>query len=617
MREETENMSSLIMAEKNYRGTSYPKDKTIHELFLEQVHEHPNRNALIYRGEPMTYGELNEKAEEIAARLLACGLKQEDIVGVFLEPSFDLMIAILGILKAGGAYMVIDTAYPEARIQYMLANCRVNCLIMQQASRDIIQFDKTTILIDKGFDEEKHRMGGQPFPSTTAGSLAYVLFTSGTTGNPKALMEEHRNVVNVVYCLHSILGAEAVKDVLQFFSPSFTVSYQEMFTTLLFGGTYHIVEPVIRNNIGKLFDYIEQQKITTVFFPTSFLKVVAKEERYYKKLTSSLKHILAAGEKLIITREFLRHLEEKNIVLYNNYGISEVNMATIYPVPYTQNGMDNLPIGKPNFNTYVYILDKNKRPLPVDTWGELYISGDSVCRGYYNNPAMTAERFMEDLFHKGRMYKSGDIGKWNEEGQLVLQGRSDLQANIKGYRVETGEVEYHLMENPLIMESAVVARHTEDSDVLWAYIVTRQDISDEELRRHLSDRLPAYMIPAHIVRLKELPKLPAGKVDRVRLINSDWEDMNGTGEAVSSDNDMLKKLNSIVSEVLKGGLNKPLEAASRLQDIGIDSLNFLRLVVSVEDTFGIEFDDDNLDLSRFETVSSLMSYIEGRRRSFD
>ena len=140
---------------------------------------------------------------------------------------------------------------------------------------------------------------------------------------------------------------------------------------------------------------------------------------------------------------------------------------------------------------------------------------------------------------------------------------------------------------------------------------------NEELRRHLSDRLPAYMIPAHIVRLKELPKLPAGKVDRVRLINSDWEDMNGTGEAVSSDNDMLKKLNSIVSEVLKGGLNKPLEAASRLQDIGIDSLNFLRLVVSVEDTFGIEFDDDNLDLSRFETVSSLMSYIEGRRRSFD
>ena len=237
-------------------------------------------------------------------------------------------------------------------------------------------------------------------------------------------MEEHRNVGNVVYCLHSILGAEAVKAVLQFFSPSFTVSYQEMFTTLLFGGTYHIVEPVIRNNIGKLFDYIEQQKITTVFFPTSFLKVVAKEERYYKKLTSSLKHILAAGEKLIITREFLRHLEEKNIVLYNNYGISEVNMATIYPVPYTQNGMDNLPIGKPNFNTYVYILDKNKRPLPVDTWGELYISGDSVCRGYYNNPAMTAERFMEDLFHKGRMYKSGDIGKWNEEGQLVLQGRA-------------------------------------------------------------------------------------------------------------------------------------------------------------------------------------------------
>ncbi len=496
MNDQTEKISSLIMAQDNYKSTTYPKNKTIHELFLEQVCKFPNRNALIHNDQAMTYQELNKKAENVAAMLIACGLKQEDIVGVLLEPSINLMIAILGILKAGGAYMVIDTAYPKSRITYMLENCEVSCLITQQKSKAIVRFNGITILIDENLEKDNEIDDKQVSIPMTSRSLAYVLFTSGTTGNPKALLEEHRNVVNVVYCLYTVLGEDAVRNVLQFFSPSFTVSYQEMFVTLLFGGTYHIVDSSTRNNIGKLFDYIEENKISTVFFPTSYLKVVAKEERYYKKLTPSLKHILAAGEKLMITKEFLHHLEKNHTVLYNNYGISEVNMATIYPIPYTQCDMNNLPIGKPNYNTYVYILDEKKNPVPVGTWGELYISGDSVCRGYYNNQAMTAERFMEDPFHKGRMYKSGDIGMWNEEGYLILQGRSDLQANIKGYRVETGEVEYHLMEHPFIIESAVVAKRMADSDSLWAYIVTKQDISDEELKEYpapvLRDRRAKY-----------------------------------------------------------------------------------------------------------------------------
>lgn len=617
MENQTEKITGLTMTLDNYKNTSYPRNKAIHELFREQVWKFPNRNALICNDEAMTYEELNKRSEAVAAKLLTCGVKQESIVGVMLEPSFNLIIAILGILKAGGAYMVIDTAYPESRITYMLQNCEVNCLIMQQDSKDIVRFWGNIIFIDeaieKGYDVCEEHMS----VSVSSGSLAYVLFTSGTTGNPKASMEEHGNVVNVAYCLYTILGEESVKNVLQFFNPSFTVSYQEMFTTLLFGGTYHIVDSDTRNNTGKLFEYIEEKKISTVFFPTSYLKVIAKEERYFKKLTSSLKRILAAGEKLMITQEFLHHLEKNKTVLYNNYGASEVNMAAIYPVPYTQTGMDNLPIGKPNFNTYIYILDENKNPLPVGSWGELYIAGDSVGRGYYNNRTMTAERFVENPFHKGKMYKSGDIGKWNEEGYLVLQGRSDLQANIKGYRVETGEVEYHLTAHPFIAESAVVSKHMEERDFLWAFIVTKQNIEDEEIKKYLSSKIPIYMIPSQIIRLKELPKLPGGKVDRVTLTN-DFSDIhieeeNTQEKRECSANNMLNRIKPVIFGALKGGLQKTLEESTRLQDIGIDSLNFLKLVVSLEEEFEIEFDDDSLDLSNFETVSSLIDYIENRK----
>ena len=617
MDNQTKKTTGLTMTLDNYKNTSYSRNKTIHELFREQVCKFPNRNALICNDKAMTYEELNKRSEAVAAKLLACGVKQESIVGVMLEPSFNLITAILGILKAGGAYMVIDTAYPEARITYMLQNCEVNCLIMQQDSKDTVRFGGNIILIDEVMEKVYDACEEHMSVSVNSGSLAYVLFTSGTTGNPKASMEEHGNVVNVAYCLYTILGEESVKNVLQFFNPSFTVSYQEMFTTLLFGGTYHIVDSDTRSNTGKLFEYIEEKKISTVFFPTSYLKVIAKEERYFKKLTSSLKHILAAGEKLMITQEFLHHLEKNKTVLYNNYGASEVNMAAIYPVPYTQAGMDNLPIGKPNFNTYIYILDENKNPLPVGSWGELYIAGDSVGRGYYNNRTMTAERFVENLFHKGKMYKSGDIGKWNEEGYLVLQGRSDLQANIKGYRVETGEVEYHLTAHPFIAESAVVSKHMEDRDFLWAFIVTKQNIEDEEIKKYLSGRIPTYMIPSQIIRLEELPKLPGGKVDRVTLTN-DFSDIhieeeNTQKKRGDSDNSMLNRIKPVILGALKGGLQKPLEESTRLQDIGIDSLNFLKLVVGLEEAFGMEFDDDSLDLSNFETVSSLIDYIESRK----
>ena len=356
-----------------------------------------------------------------------------------------------------------------------------------------------------------------------ANDLCYVLFTSGSTGNPKALMEKHVNVVNVVNCLHHEIGCGSSNKMLQFFSPSFTVSYQEMFTALLYGATLYIADKERRNNVGKLFQYIKENEISTIFFPTAYLKTISKEPRFYRKLDACIDHIVTAGEKLIITEGFLEHLKRNNIKIYNNYGISEVNMSTLYEIPYDESRMDNLPIGVPIYNTYVYVLNEELEPLPVGCKGELYVSGEGVCRGYYKNELMTNQRFMKNPFHGGMMYKSGDIGMWDESGVLLVDGRADFQASIRGYRVETGEIEYILLNHPKVKEAAVVTKHLGDLDELYGYYISEEEITQEELEEYLASKLPSYMVPSYIYRLSVMPKLPAGKIDRTLLMKGNIE----------------------------------------------------------------------------------------------
>lgn len=473
-KEENNSRSSLVMTEENYVKRTYPVEKTIHQLFLDEVNKTPNNIALVFNNKKISYKELNDRADMLARVLADKGVKEDGIVGVLIWQSFELIIAMLAILKAGGAYMILEPDYPAQRIEYMLKNCGADILLTVEKYQKTMCFEGTILSIDK---EIQKYTDSYESVMVKSNALAYVLYTSGSTGNPKAIMEEHKNVVNAVNYLHSAIGDKGTRNVLQFFNPSFTVSYQEIFTTLLFGGTLHIVDGETRNNVGKLFDYISDMRINTIFLPSSYIKTISKEERYFKRLTSSLEHIITAGEKLIITEVFLEHLKNNDIKVYNNFGNSEVNLAALYTIPYTETRMDNLPIGKPSYNTYIYVLDENLKPVSIGCEGELYIAGDSVSRGYYNNKALTDKKFVADPFHGGIMFKSGDIGRWNENGYLELMGRRDFQLKIRGFRVEIGEIEYHLFQYPAIKEAAVVAKGVEESNVLYAYIVSDEEIA--------------------------------------------------------------------------------------------------------------------------------------------
>ena len=607
-------MNSVEASEKYYTSAAFPVDERVFTLFRKQAAEHPERIALQCADRKMTYAQLDRQSDLVACRLIEMGIQKEEIIAIMMEASFELIIAMLGVMKAGGAYLVVDAEYPESRIEYMLDNCKVNIMIIGAEGYSVQRFDGRTVRMESLLEEKASDMSKVTDLQSDSSSLVYVLYTSGTTGNPKALMEEHRNLINVVYHLHTILGDEGTRDVLQFFSPSFTVSYQEIFVTLLFGGTYHVIDSRTRNNIGKLFEYITEYKIVTAFFPTAYLRIIAKEQRYYTKIPESVANILAAGDKLIITREFLEYIKEKHITLYNNYGISEVNMTTIYPVPYDTKNLDNLPVGTPVSNVYVYILDKDREICDVGQWGELYIAGAGVCRGYYNNQEMTEKSFLDDPFHSGRMYKSGDVGMWNERGEVLVQGRIDLQANIKGYRVETGEIEYQLMQCPSVTESAVVVRKLDDMDELCAFLVSEEKDA-EAVSRFLEARIPSYMLPKQIVFLKELPKLPAGKVDRALLSNYCFEmetGKTGNEEQEEQEDLYLQKIRDVIAQVTENEIKTKLDLNEKLETYGLDSLNFLRLVVCMEEAFEIEFDEDHLELKQFEKVGDLTDYIKGR-----
>lgn len=605
--------NSLSIVEKNRMRFHYPSHETIHKLFAGQVNQTPQNTALVYKDIHLSYIELNQRADILSRKLIDAGVKEDIVVCILLGQSIELIVAILAILKAGGAFMIIDPAYPQERIEFMLYDSGVAILLTKSENKRAVFFEGNIIDIETACLANYIPSDFQE--TTKSNSLAYVLYTSGSTGKPKAVMVEHRNLINTVYYLKSVIGVDTKTKVLQFFSPSFTVSYQEIFTTLLSGGTLYIAEDNTRNNIGELFDFIKETKINLLFLPSSFIKTISRQERYYKKLPVFVNHIVTAGEQLIITDGFLKYIESNKIKLHNNYGTSETNISAFHTIQYDEATRNNPPIGKPTANTYIYILDENLQLVDTDSIGDIYIAGDSVCRGYLNNRKLTLEKFISNPYHGGIMYKTGDLGRWLQNDEIMLMGRSDFQVNIRGFRIDVGEIEYHLLCFQGITEAVVVSKHGEDeTDYLCAYIVEEERIQEEQIREYLLRKLPEYMLPKYIIKLNKIPKLPTGKVDRKLLIGNrinDCKERDLISEEVKDTQSIESKLKSIIAVMNKqDDVDFIFHGKSSIKSFGLDSLSFLRLVVLIEDAFNIEFDNSYLNIVNFETMEELIQYIE-------
>jgi amino acid adenylation domain-containing protein len=522
----------------------YPEGKTVHWLFDRQAARTPDNTALVFEEQQLSYRELQGRADTLAETLRERAVKPNSVVGMLVERSTGMIEGILGILKAGGAYLPIDPEYPHARAVFMLKDSEAGLLLTQEGYAGRFAGICETVNLESV--PPHGSKGGTADHVHKSNNLAYVIYTSGTTGRPRGVMVEHGNVVNVVTWFARQYGLQAGIHVLQMSDYTFDASVDQIFASLLHGAALHVISKGVRLDIEALRCYIEEREIHLVNFVPLLLSELLGEGRKLE----SLRTVISGAEKLKdVTKD---KILEKGYRLTNHYGPTECTIDTLM----SECSGERVTLGKPISNVKCLILDRHKNLLPINIVGELYVAGAGIARGYLNRPELTAETFIENPYKTSeRLYRSGDLGRWLENGDVEYSGRIDHQVKIRGFRIEPGEIENQLLKYEAIKEAVVVAeentvdggqRSVEDK-YLCAFIVSNRDATVSALREYLSERLPAYMIPDYLVRLDRLPLTPNGKVDRQALPKPRIE---AEEKVVAPRSEIEKKMVGVWAEVL-------------------------------------------------------------------
>ncbi|WP_454878888.1 amino acid adenylation domain-containing protein [Serratia inhibens] len=504
----------------NDTGRSYPLHQTLSALFEQQVQRTPDAVALVSGGESLSYAQLNARANQLAHRLIACGVGPDSRVAVCAERSLGMVTALLGILKAGGAYVPLDPSYPGERLQYILQDADPVLLLADAAGRAALAAHEVPQLaLDEALPTTLST--DNPLPRAQSSHLAYVIYTSGSTGKPKGVMNEHRGVVNLLLWMQDAHGLTVQERVLQKTPFGFDAAVPEFFWPLMVGAQLVMAKPEGHKDPDYLSRAIAEHGITTLHFVPSMLQSFLADERAAARC-QKVRRVMCGGEALPATlvTEFYRRLPQ--VELHNLYGPTEAAVDTIVWDCSRELGRVSVPIGRPIANTRVYLLDERGQPVPLGAVGELYIGGVQVARGYLNRPELTAERFLSDPFNPGgRMYRTGDVARYLADGAIEYLGRNDQQVKIRGFRIECGEIEAVLVTHPAVREAVVDARELGGDTRLVVWVVPAAGAEPEglagALRQHLSAALPDYMVPAAWVLLEALPLLPNGKLDRRAL----------------------------------------------------------------------------------------------------
>ncbi|MDR4329602.1 non-ribosomal peptide synthetase, partial [Bacillus pseudomycoides] len=559
----------------NKTAIEYSSEKTIHQLFEEQVQRTPNQVAVVFENQQLTYQELNERANQLARTLRSEGVRSEQLVAIMAERSLEMIIGILGVLKAGGAYVPIDPEYPEERIQYMLKDSKAQLLLLQQHLQDHIPFEGKLVNLN---DEASYHKDGSNLKSIVASNqLAYVIYTSGTTGKPKGVMVEHHGLCNLKSVMYDTLQMNEQDKVVQFASLSFDASIWEIFTSLFFGATLYIPSKSVILDYHLFNHFMNENKITTATLPPAYATYLEPTQIPF------LRKLITAGSSSSIQ---LVNKWRGHVMYVNAYGPTEDSIcSTVWTSRDKLSGNNSIPIGRPIHNHQVYIMDKTGQLLPIGVAGELCIAGLGVARGYLNRPDLTKEKFVENPFVSGeKMYKTGDLARWLTDGSIEYLGRIDHQVKIRGNRIEIGEVETALLEIESIQEVIVIAREDKDGlKQLCAYYVGDDSLTVGKLRNELSKKLPNYIIPSYFVKLTQMPLTPNGKVDRKALPKL-GENVQTETEYEAPRTAAEVQLVEIWKEVL--GLEQ-IGIKENFFDIGGHSLKVLQLIRKVSQSIGV------------------------------
>ncbi|MHB8061924.1 MAG: amino acid adenylation domain-containing protein [Ruminiclostridium sp.] len=515
-----EQEKNILLNQFNNTTSDYPAGKTLQQLFEEQAVKTPDHIAVSYKEDSITYQELNERANRIAWTLIKQGVKPDDIVGIMTDRCIEMIVGIYGILKAGAAYMPIDRLYPEDRIEYMVTNSRAN-IILAQHTEEAEGYPVKVISLFK--DTEWSAATENPVNTGSDTNLAYIIYTSGTTGRPKGVMIEHRSIVNRLHWMQKEYPLSEADVILQKTTYTFDVSVWELLWWSLTGASVRMLPQGDEKDPEAIVKNIEEGQVTVVHFVPSMLSVFLAHvisEACYSKIRS-LVYVFASGEALqkVLCDSFYREITLKNkSQLVNLYGPTEAAVdvtcfnCAIHP------DASEIYIGKPIDNIKLYILDQNRRLVPIGVVGELCISGIGVARGYINNEKLTDEKFLENPYLPGeRIYTTGDLARWKDDGNIEYFGRIDNQVKIRGFRIELGEIEKVLLAVEGIKEAAVIAREENGGKYICAYYVSDRKQTLYELRNTLINKLPEYMVPSYFVAMESIPVNNNGKLNRKAL----------------------------------------------------------------------------------------------------
>ncbi|SFB47763.1 non-ribosomal peptide synthetase, partial [Clostridium frigidicarnis] len=580
---------------------------TIQELFESQVEKTPDNIAVIFEDKKLTYRELNEKSNSLARILRTKGVKADSIVAIMIDKSVEMIIGIMGILKAGGAYLPIDPSSPSDRIKYMLKDSGTNILLKKDVFVKKLEFSGEVIeLFDSSLfvgDINKLEKG------SSANNLAYVIYTSGTTGKPKGVLIEHRNVVNLLNHMQIRYPIQQNDVYLLKTNYIFDVSVTELFSWFMGGGTLAINKHDNQKDMNNIIDSIKRYKVTHINFVPSMLSVFNEVIGNDLEKVNSLKYVLAAGEELKPRVVYDFYNKFNNVKLENLYGPTE---TTVYASMYsTDKGKQyrSIPIGVSTQNAKLFVVNNNKLQ-PVGIPGELCISGDGLARGYLNNQELTAEKFVDNPFEQGtKMYKTGDLVRWLTDGNIEFLGRIDNQVKIRGFRIELGEIENKLLKHEDVKEATVIViEGKEDDKHICAYIISDKEINELNLKEHLKENLPEYMVPSYFVKLEEMPITSNGKLDRRALSKPNLDERLTSYEAPR--NNLEQTLIRIWSQVL--GIDK-IGINDNFFELGGHSLRAMVLISKIHKELNKEI--TLKELFKLPTIKELNELIENSQEN--
>ena len=569
----SEEEKNKILYEFNNTDTEYPREKTIVDLFEEQVEKTPDNIAVVFEDKELTYRELNEKANSLAHYLREEEkITRDDLVGIMVSRSLEMIIAILGVLKAGGAYIPIDPSYPKDRIDYMLESSNSKVLLtLKKLENNVSYKNKVAIDLEENekelYKEKTKNLENINKPE----DLAYVIFTSGSTGKPKGVMLRHKALSNLAnYCNNYVeyLKDRKYRAIVSITTISFDIFIFETIISLQKGLKLIIADENEQNTPTLLNDLIKRNNIEIIQSTPSRMQVLVDNKMDMPNL-KNLKYIILAGEQLPLVLLEELHAISNNIV-YNGYGPSETTVfSTLTQME------EEVNIGKPLNNTQIYILNNQLKPLPIGVQGEIYISGDGVGRGYLNNKELTEKSFIENPFIPNSvMYKTGDIGKYDKNGNIVCLGRIDNQVKIRGLRIELEEIEILMSKYPNIKRACAVKQELNGREFITVYFVTEKRIVIDSIRKYLSKKIPKYMMPTYFFAIDDFKYTPNGKIDKKALPLSKEMFNIGRKKYIAPSSHLQKQIVNVWENLLN---IKPIGIDDNFFELGGDSLLAMNL----------------------------------------